>query len=263
MVALETDHVSWQMDTVRVDHETAFYENAAHLLEIGRRNLAFLGSAEDAPLYCHEVRGIQRALSKYGGTLSIIKNNNFTVMDGYHSVKVLLQEAAMPDGIICANDQVAAGALNACSETGICIPSEVAITGFGGNGGNDFATHMLEQELSGIFDVAHGAGLSALWGSWARYVYRDCLDRFCKYAVNVMGVKGATDEETALKGIEATEAFFREIHMPVSLKELNLDPTEEEMDLMAHKCIIAAGGKKGSAKVLFEEDLRKILEMAR
>lgn len=132
MVALETDHVSWQMDTVRVDHETAFYENAAHLLEIGRRNLAFLGSAEDAPLYCHEVRGIQRALSKYGGTLSIIKNNNFTVMDGYHSVKVLLQEAAMPDGIICANDQVAAGALNACSETGICIPSEVAITGFGG-----------------------------------------------------------------------------------------------------------------------------------
>lgn len=132
-----------------------------------------------------------------------------------------------------------------------------------GNGGNDFATHMLEQELSGIFDVAHGAGLSALWGSWARYVYRDCLDRFCKHAVNVMGVKGATDEETALKGIEATEAFFREIHMPVSLKELNLDPTEEEMDLMAHKCIIAAGGKKGSAKVLYEEDLRKILEMAR
>ena len=52
-----------------------------------------------------------------------------------------------------------------------------------GNGGNDFATHGLEHEIGGMFDVAHGAGLAALWGSWARYVYKDCLPRFHRFAV--------------------------------------------------------------------------------
>ncbi len=44
-----------------------------------------------------------------------------------------------------------------------------------GNGGDDFATHRIEHEISGMFDVAHGAGLAAIWGSWARYVLDDCL----------------------------------------------------------------------------------------
>ncbi len=39
-----------------------------------------------------------------------------------------------------------------------------------GTGGGDWACHQLEHELGGMFDVTHGAGLSAIWGSWARYV---------------------------------------------------------------------------------------------
>ena len=61
------------------------------------------------------------------------------------------------------------------------------LTGCGGSGG-DWVTHMIEHELGGMFDVTHGAGLAALWPSWARYVYRDCLPRFVRYAVKVMGV---------------------------------------------------------------------------
>ncbi len=141
--------------------------------------------------------------------------------------------------------------------------SHNGLTGCGTDGG-DFATHMLEHEIGGLYDVAHGAGLAAVWGSWARYVYKDCLHRFHRFAVNVMAVpdEGAPDE-VALKGIEALEEFFRSIHMPTSLSEMNLDPTEEEMKLMAHKCSVAAGGAKGSAKVLHEEDMLAIYEMAR
>ena len=57
-----------------------------------------------------------------------------------------------------------------------------------GNGGGDFATHALEHELGGMFDVTHGAGLAALWPSWARYVCGNIPGRFARYAVNVMGV---------------------------------------------------------------------------
>lgn len=129
--------------------------------------------------------------------------------------------------------------------------------------GNDFATHGLEHELSGMFDVAHGAGLAAVWGSWARYVYKDVLPRFVRFAVEVMNVpKEGTDEEIAIKGIEALEEFFREIGMPTSIHQLGYDLTPEQVEELAEKFHIAAGGKKGTAKVLQKPDMLAIYKMA-
>jgi alcohol dehydrogenase YqhD (iron-dependent ADH family) len=133
-----------------------------------------------------------------------------------------------------------------------------------GNGGNDFATHRLEHELGGMFDVAHGAGLAALWGTWARYVYKDCLPRFKKFALNVWNIPAAgSDEEIALKGISATEDFFRQIHMPVNMRELGINPTDAQIAELARKCAVTTGNNLGSAKVLHEEDMKKIYEGAR
>ena len=137
------------------------------------------------------------------------------------------------------------------------------LTGLG-NGGNDFSSHRLEHEIGGMFDVAHGAGLAAIWGSWARYVYKDCLHRFKKFALNVWLVENSgSDQEIALKGIEAMEAFYREIKMPVNLKELGISPTDEQLVELAKKCAVTNGGKLGSAKVLYEEDMLKIFQAAR
>ena len=65
--------------------------------------------------------------------------------------------------------------------------SHNGLTGCGIASG-DFMSHKLEHEMGGMFDVTHGAGLAALWPSWARYVYKDCLPRFVRFARNVMGV---------------------------------------------------------------------------
>lgn len=141
--------------------------------------------------------------------------------------------------------------------------SHNGLTGCGNDGG-DFATHGLEHEMGGMFDVAHGAGLAAIWGSWARYVYQSCLPRFERFAREVMGVTAeGTPEETAEKGIAAMEDFFRAIHMPTNMRELGIEPTEEQMKQMAQMCSAAAGGKKGSARVLCEEDMYEIYRMAR
>ena len=140
--------------------------------------------------------------------------------------------------------------------------SHNGLTGCGSDGG-DWATHGLEHELGGMFDVTHGAGLAAVWGSWARYVYRDCLDRFVKFAVNVMGVENTgAPEDVALKGIQAMEDFYRSIQMPTCFSELGIAPTQEQLSTMAHMFHIACGGKKGTAKVLQEADFLKIYEMA-
>ncbi len=136
--------------------------------------------------------------------------------------------------------------------------SHNGLTGCGNNGG-DWMTHKMEHELGGLYDVAHGAGLAAIWGSWARYVYKDCLPRFKRFAINVMGVDPVgTDEEIALKGIEKTEAFFRSINMPTNLRELGVNPTEEDLATMAHKCAVGVNGAKGSAKLLREADMLAI-----
>ena len=141
--------------------------------------------------------------------------------------------------------------------------SHNGLTGCGNDGG-DWMTHELEHELGGLYDVAHGAGLAAIWGSWARYVYKNCLPRFKRYALNVMGVENkGTDEEIALKGIEAMEDFYREIKMPTNLRELGVKATDDDLKLMAHKCAVGVNGAKGSARLLREEDMLEIFRMSR
>ena len=140
--------------------------------------------------------------------------------------------------------------------------SHNGLTGCGSDGG-DWMPHKLEHELGGLYDVAHGAGLAAIWGSWARYVCKSCLPRFKQFAVNVMDVEPVgRDEEIALKGIEAMEDFFRRIHMPTNLRELGVSASEEDLSVMAHKCAVAVGGAKGSAKLLREADMLAIYRAA-
>lgn len=132
-----------------------------------------------------------------------------------------------------------------------------------GNDGGDFATHMLEHEIGGMFDVTHGAGLAAVWPSWAKYVYKNALPRFVRYAVNVMQIKPeGTDEEIALKGIAAMEEFYHSIGMPVNMRELGVAPTDEQLHEMAVRCAKACGGQKGSAKVLYQNDMEEIYRLA-
>ena len=129
----------------------------------------------------------------------------------------------------------------------------------------DFACHKLEHELSGLFGVTHGAGLAAIWGSWARYVMDKHLNRFAKFAVNVMGVTNDfTDAKaTALKGVEAIERIFHAIGMPTSIPELiGRQATDEEIETLVEKC--SRGGKMniGAMEVLTPKDMTAVYRLA-
>ena len=131
---------------------------------------------------------------------------------------------------------------------------------------DDWATHQLEHELSGMFDVTHGAGLAAIWPSWARYTMHENLSRFARFAVNVMNVPNdfADQEGTALKGIEAMENFYHAIGMPVNIKELiGREITDAEIKEMTRKCSRNYTSTCGCLKVLHAEDMEAIYRMAR
>ena len=130
----------------------------------------------------------------------------------------------------------------------------------------DWATHKIEHELGGMFDVAHGAGLAAVWGSWARYVMHANLPRFTRFAVEVMGceMNYANPEETALAGVAAFESFCRSVGMPSNLRELGLgDITEAQMHEMAVKCTQNDTLKIGGLVRLYAADIEKIYAAAK
>jgi len=140
--------------------------------------------------------------------------------------------------------------------------SHNGLLGCGGNGG-DWAPHQLEHELGGMFDVAHGAGLSAVWGSWARYVLDYNTPRFARFATHVMDVSPKEDpKETALAGIKALEEFFHDIEMPITISELGVEVTPEQILEMAEKCNFYGARTIGTVKVLNTEDVAKIFKMA-
>lgn len=141
--------------------------------------------------------------------------------------------------------------------------SHNGLTGTGREG--DFASHKISHELSGMFDVAHGASLCAIWSSWARYVYQVNPARFAQFAVNVFSVNEDFHDVgyTALKGIEAWEDWCHKIGMPTSLKELGIDPTDNQIKQMASQAVATGNGQIGFFKKLDVEDVIKILTMAK
>lgn len=138
------------------------------------------------------------------------------------------------------------------------------LTGCGTSG--DWATHCLEHELSGMFDVSHGAGLAAVWGSWARYTRSENMPRFARFAKNVMGVDttGMSDLEAAEAGIQAMEAFFRSIGMPTNIHDLiGKEISDAEIADMADKCSTGDSHTVGGLKALHMADMVQIYKMAR
>lgn len=141
--------------------------------------------------------------------------------------------------------------------------SHNGLTGCGTVG--DWASHQIEHELGGMFDVAHGAGLSAIWGSWARYVYQENIAKFVQFATHIMDIPDTygTLQEIALAGICAMEDFYRSIHMPTSLSELGIHPTDAQIEELSEKCVFFGKRTVGTFKVLKAEDIQKIYQAAR
>ncbi len=143
----------------------------------------------------------------------------------------------------------------------------VSHNGFTGAGRtSDFATHQLELSVSGVYDVAHAAGLSALWPSWARHVVEHDIARFAQFAVRVMGIRMNcfNQKETALAGIDALERYFRDINMPVTLAEAGVTGVDDPaLDRLVDMCSRNGTRTVGQFVQLNRDDMRRIYAAAR
>lgn len=119
----------------------------------------------------------------------------------------------------------------------------------------DWEVHMIEHQLGAYTDCPHGAGLAAISVPYYRYIYRDGLDKFVRFAAKVWGIDphGMDKEQAALAGIEALAAFIRELGLPATLRELGA--TEDMLPKIA-----ASAVKGGGYRRMEEADILKVLE---
>lgn len=119
----------------------------------------------------------------------------------------------------------------------------------------DWEVHMIEHQLGAYTDCAHGIGLAIISPAYYRYIYRDGLHKFVRYAKHIWGVedKGQGDEAIALEGINRLEAFIAELGIPATLREVGA--TEEMLPLIANSTALGGGYKQLNA-----EDILAILK---
>ncbi|MBN2657046.1 MAG: iron-containing alcohol dehydrogenase [Spirochaetales bacterium] len=126
----------------------------------------------------------------------------------------------------------------------------------------DWASHDIEHELSGIYDIAHGAGLAVIFPAWMKYNYKHDINLFLQWAVRVMNVeqKFRSDEETVLSGIEAFEDFLKSIGLAVRLDGVGIDDTR--LEEMADKATNGDKRTVGNFVKLNKADVFNILKLA-
>lgn len=140
----------------------------------------------------------------------------------------------------------------------LMIASSFSHNGLTGLGGKMYFTvHKLEHQISGTFDnVAHGAGLSVLFPAWAKWIYKEDLNSFVRFAKNIFNITEGTDDEIAYKGILALEKYFKDIDMPTRFSDLGITP--ESFEAMASRIT-----KNDTVKVVgfIELDKKAVLEI--
>ena len=135
------------------------------------------------------------------------------------------------------------------------------LTGFGKK--HDWANHGMEEVISGIYGIPHGAGLAVVTLAWMKYVYEKHIPIFVQFAVNVMGIRGHLHEpkRVAEDGIKALEKWVKGMNLPTHLSEFNI--TDEYFELMAERaCSYHRRKMIGSLEELKPEDIVNIYRIA-
>lgn len=138
--------------------------------------------------------------------------------------------------------------------------STLALNGSNSTGrtAGDWASHGIEHAVSAFFDISHGAGLAIIFPAWMKYTYREDVGKFVRLAEKVFHITEGTEEERAVRGIDALKDFYRNIGAPVTLKELDIP--YEDLEKIADNASLLA--PLGQLKKLYKEDILEILKLA-
>lgn len=146
------------------------------------------------------------------------------------------------------------------SRAQLCLSATLALNGINGIGrsGGDWSSHQIEHSISAFFDIAHGAGLAIVFPAWMKYVYRDDIDKFQRFAEVIFNIKEGKAGEKIEKAIEELKSFYKSIGAPTTLKEAGIK--EEELERIADNAGLST--PMGTLRKLYRNDILEILKIA-
>lgn len=126
-----------------------------------------------------------------------------------------------------------------------------------GRSGGDWSNHAIEHSLSAIYDIAHGSGLAIIFPAWMRYVYKEDISKFARFASKVFGIDISDEEKAALAGIKHLKDWYKSLGLPVALSDANIPA--EGIEKVVEKVKPSFGRPLGRLKKLNKEDVIEIL----
>ncbi|GGM62214.1 LacI family DNA-binding transcriptional regulator [Microbacterium saperdae] len=115
-----------------IDNEASSYDLTTHLLDLGNRQIAFVGGLPGLVAAEMRISGYRRAMYNQDRLPRVAGLDGMSQISGRAATERLLASATRPDAIICTNDETAIGALAAIWQAGLRIPEDIAIAGIGG-----------------------------------------------------------------------------------------------------------------------------------
>ncbi len=124
--------------------------------------------------------------------------------------------------------------------------------------GGGWTCHPIEHELSAYYDITHGEGLAIITPRWMRYILNEqTVDKFCEYGRNVWDITEEDKYKCANMAIDATEQFFKDCGIPMTLGGVGID--DSKLELMAEDTI-KYNNMSGAYVALNKEDILAILK---
>lgn len=130
-VLINTPLVDGQYPAFGIDDHAGAMAMTRHLLETGRRRIAFIAGPEANHDARERLRGFEEAMAgSAAAAQGIVLSGGFDEASGYAAGQALLREARLPDAVFAANDMMALGCLYAFNQAGVRVPQQVALAGF-------------------------------------------------------------------------------------------------------------------------------------
>lgn len=146
-------------DKVIIDNFKAAYDATRHLVEVGCRNIAYIGGPNILQISNTRLLGYKKALVDENIPVreKFIEYSDFSREGNLNAARKLLYSPEYPDGVLAFSDQVAIGVMMAAKERGLKVPEEIAIIGFN----NEPVDELLEPSMTSIDQPSYEMGVES------------------------------------------------------------------------------------------------------
>ena len=160
-VLVETKDKDGLLPSVTIDNVKGCYDSTKLLIDKGLKNIAFIGTDKDTMnAWGDRYLGYEKAMKEAGLTIDpeLVYFSSIKVKTGYEGINQFLENGKKFDGVICASDDIAMGAINALRDNGKEVPKDVSVVGFNDN----FAASIFYPKITTISQPSYDMGSVAM-----------------------------------------------------------------------------------------------------